>query len=194
MRIQTTLKCGQPLRLLKNMNYGSLFYKVFLRVKITLFTGHFWPSTVFTADAVRDLVHLYNNNEQLHRILEKTQLWATEEVILPTLVKLLGYEIVSNPCSFEYVKYRKSYTPEDINDALNTKDAYWIHPIERRYENSHRKYIREYFNHYAKEKQEENCTGESMPNLLLSLPLINSIRNIEGWLVIKKQICLLQLL
>jgi hypothetical protein len=28
----------------------------------------------------------------------------------------------------DFVKYRKSYTLNDINYALNKTDAYWIHP------------------------------------------------------------------
>ncbi len=142
----------------------------------------FWPSTVFTAEAVKDLIQIFHSNKQLQDIMEKTQIWATEEVILPTLVKLLGYDITLNPCSYDYVKYKKSYTLQDINSAFNKTDSYWIHPIERQYENANRKYIREYFNHYANERREVICNGHQPDILFLTLPLLNDIKKIEGWL------------
>ena len=46
----------------------------------------FWPSTVFTADAARSLVKLFTEDAQLQQIMATSQIWATEEVILPTLV------------------------------------------------------------------------------------------------------------
>src|SRR6185503_14121381 len=52
----------------------------------------FWPSTVFTRDAARELTRLFDADAELQRIMEQTQIWATEEVILPTLVGLLGFE------------------------------------------------------------------------------------------------------
>jgi hypothetical protein len=65
----------------------------------------FWPSTIFTADAARDLTRLFATDDELRALLAHTKMWATEEVILPTLVALLGYEIATNPCSYDYVKY-----------------------------------------------------------------------------------------
>src|SRR4051812_16417162 len=53
----------------------------------------FWPSTVFTLNAVLDLVKLFRENELLKEIMKQTEIWATEEVVFPTLVSLLGHEI-----------------------------------------------------------------------------------------------------
>ncbi len=71
----------------------------------------FWPSSIFTADAAHDLVNLFRNDRQLCQIMERTRIWASEEVILPTLTALLGYEIAPNPCSYEYVRYRMPVFP-----------------------------------------------------------------------------------
>jgi hypothetical protein len=119
----------------------------------------FWPSTVFTDDAARDLVRLFQGNVQLQQIMDQTQIWATEEIILPTLVRLLGYEITLNPCSYDFVKYKYNYTMDDVEAALRKEDAYWMHPIERDYENTLRKHLRVQFNNYE-HKKENDADGE----------------------------------
>ncbi len=141
----------------------------------------FWPSSVFMQDAIRDLLKLFKENKQLQDIMTSTKIWATEEVILPTLVKLLGYEIVLNPCSYDFVKYRQSFVLQDMDYALNKPDAYWVHPVERQYEDANRKYIRSHFNQYLKEKKENNSNNPA-PDFCLTLPLLERIKKIEGWL------------
>ncbi len=37
----------------------------------------FWPSTIFTADAARDLVDLYDHDPDLKALLRSTKIWAT---------------------------------------------------------------------------------------------------------------------
>ena len=142
----------------------------------------FWPSTVFTADATKDLVQLIKTNKLVQNVMNHTKIWATEEVILPTLVSLLGYEVGANPCSYDFVTYRKAYTIEDIKRALNSANSYWLHPVERRYDNPLRKYVRERCNHYCNEYS--NGIGEhKLPDEPFStLSLINSTKKIEGWL------------
>lgn len=103
----------------------------------------FWPSTVFTYDAAKDLVRLFKENALLQEIMQKTKIWATEEVIFPTLVKLLGYEVVQNPCSYEYVKYKTTYTVNQAQQALQKSSVYWMHPVLRKINDPVRKYIRE---------------------------------------------------
>ncbi|WP_315817966.1 glycosyltransferase family 2 protein [Paraflavitalea speifideaquila] len=81
----------------------------------------FWPSTVFTSAAARGLTQLFTTNKLLQEIIQRSKIWASEEVTLPTLVSLLGYEIVSNPCSYDYVNYRKAYTLRDLDKAFDKK-------------------------------------------------------------------------
>jgi len=143
----------------------------------------FWPSTVFTSAAAKDLVQLFATNKLLQGIVERSKIWASEEVILPTLVSLLGYEIVSNPCSYDYVNYRKAYNLRDIDNALNKKDAYWIHPVTRKYNDPVRAYIRNKFNNYSTGKQDPEPPGiESFSRQ----PVINEIKQVEGWLSAKE--------
>ncbi len=141
----------------------------------------FWPSTVFTADAALDLVKIFKQDKQLQQIVSQSEIWATEEIILPTVVKLLGYEILSNPCTYQYVQYQKKYSLQDVKQALTDPTAFWIHPVERKYDNSIRTNIREQFNHYSKETErasEENI----LKNMLSTTTLLGQIKKIEGWL------------
>jgi hypothetical protein len=103
----------------------------------------FWPSTVFCFRAVQDLLNLVENDHLCREILNETQIWASEEVILPTLVALLGYAIHQNPCSYEFVKYGAEYASEDIEAAFSSANSYWIHPIVRYYGDHCRTRIRE---------------------------------------------------
>ena len=107
-----------------------------------LFHWTFWPSTVFTADAARDLLRLLATDAGLQEILQKTRIWATEEVILPTLVALLGYEVAANPCSYDFVQYKQMYSRKQIEGALARPDVFWIHPVPRLYDDPLRQLIR----------------------------------------------------
>jgi len=139
----------------------------------------FWPSSVFTADASRDLVKLFKESRLLNEIMNQTNIWATEEVILPTLTALLGYEIGNNPCSYEYVKYQKYFSTTDADYALNKPTTFWMHPVYREHDDALRKKIRGHFNNYTTEAEGgQPVTRELLP----VLPLINKIRKIEGWL------------
>ncbi|MGN6212330.1 glycosyltransferase [Parafilimonas sp.] len=139
----------------------------------------FWPSCVFSTSASRDLIQLFKKDKTLQSVMRQTKLWATEEVVLPTLTALLGYKIARNPCNYEYVKYQKAFSIKDVDCALNKKDTFWMHPVKREYNDILRKRIRHYLNDYAIEaKGEQPATKEMLP----VLPLLNKIRKIEGWL------------
>jgi hypothetical protein len=112
----------------------------------------FWPSTVFLAGAARDLVRLYDHDQQVQTILHHSRIWATEEVILPTLVALLGYHIKGNPCSHDYVRYRVDHHMADLQAMLRRKDVYWIHPVPRQEYDPIRRHIREVFHEYQTER------------------------------------------
>ena len=140
----------------------------------------FWPSTVFTHDAARDLVQLIKTNNQLKGILQHTKIWASEEIILPTLTSLLGYEIVQNPCSYDFIKYKKEFSIQEVYEALNQTNAYWIHPVKREFDHPVRIYIRHYFNQYNIDcaHQTKNI---SKPEICTSA-ILGKIKKIQGWL------------
>jgi len=146
----------------------------------------FWPSTVFTKDAARDLTQIFATNKQLQYIMCHTKIWATEEIILPTLVRLLGYKTCASPCSYNYVKYRMTYSLQQVDTALANTDVFWIHPVMRRYDDGLRKHIRERFNHYQRTDLSEgkipSLEKNAHPGLLLTIPILTAMRKVEGWL------------
>ncbi|HEY6305684.1 MAG TPA: class I SAM-dependent methyltransferase [Candidatus Angelobacter sp.] len=150
----------------------------------------FWPSTVFTADAARDLTHMFSTNRKLQDIMARTKIWASEEVILPTVTALLGYEITANPCSHDYVRYRTSYSQAQIDAALNRKDVFWIHPVSRHYADGSRKRIRERLSHYQMAPNGgavmAHAPGNGNAELVLPLPILNKIKNIPGRLELEE--------
>jgi predicted O-methyltransferase YrrM len=152
--------------------------------------GHwsFWPSTVFTAAAAHELTRLFSKDEQLQDIMSRSQIWASEEVIFPMLVALLGFRVAENPCSYEYVKHRVAYSTREMDRALTRASVFWVHPVNRRYEDPLRAHIRRHFNHYENALRpggimatEPNEPAPVRP-LLLTVPILNRMRGIEGWL------------
>lgn len=144
----------------------------------------FWPSSVFTREAIKDLTDLFKVNKLLQEIMQQTKIWATEEIVLPTLVKLLGYEISQNPCSHDFVRYRISYTLQEVAAAQKTPNAYWIHPIERKYDNGLRNFTREKSSNYKNPNGERKAppSGE----FFMISNLLSTIKGIEGWLADKE--------
>lgn len=142
----------------------------------------FWPSTVFTYDAVRDVYRLFKEDKLLQNIIKQTKIWATEEVIFPTLIKLLGYNIATNPCSYDYIQYRKFYTSADVDNAICKNDVFWIHPVERQFEYPLRKYIRTRFDNYNQSGEDKTPNSVSAVFAFQTDALIQSIKQIEGWL------------
>ena len=124
----------------------------------------FWPSTVFTAAAARGLVRLFDEDAELQAILRKSRIWATEEILLPTLVALLGHEVAASPASYDYVQFRQEYTPAQIAEALERPDVFWIHPVPRRLDDPLRRQVREHHAGYG-------CSS-----------ILDRIREIPGWL------------
>src|SRR5690606_32845751 len=118
--------------------------------------------TVFLADAARELVRFYDGDEQIQTIVRQSRIWATEEVILPTLVALLGYRIEANPCSDAYVRYRVSYSANEVRTALNRSDAYWLHPVVRQEYDPIRRAVRDHFHDYRFAQQVRQQTHQQI--------------------------------
>jgi len=147
----------------------------------------FWPSTVFTNEAAWDLTRLFATDRELSALLSQSKIWATEELVLPTLLALLGYEIAANPCSYDYVQYKMNYTLGDLDAALSRDDVFWVHPVPRKLNDRLRTRIRERLG-YANLADTARCdpsTTAASPRsagIVLSLPILDRIKNIQGWL------------
>lgn len=142
----------------------------------------FWPSTVFTRDLVRDLTRLFRQDKMLADILSRTQIWASEEVILPTLTRLLGYRIMENPCSYDYVKYRAVYHIDQLNRAFDKRNVFWIHPVARDYGHPLRHHIRKTFQHYNPASSHTIHSGSTLIPFSLRWPVLQAVNPIQGWL------------
>ena len=149
----------------------------------------FWPSTVFTADAARDLTRLFATNSRLQSIMSQTRIWASEELILPTMVALLGYQVAVSPCCYDYVKFRVAFSLPQLQAALTRDDAFWMHPVPRRYDDPLRMRIRQRWSHYQPGQPRPETarplaapSTSAIPRLLLTLPILERMRAIEGWL------------
>jgi hypothetical protein len=143
----------------------------------------FWPSTVFTRRAAADLVALFDDPE-LQAILRRSQMWATEEIILPTLVAALGYEIAANPAAPDYVRYRVRYTRADLDRALRRPDVYWVHPIPRVLGDPLRAHVRRTFGDYGAGTAAAATAAAATrqpPNREIAAA-VRDMGRVEGWL------------
>jgi predicted O-methyltransferase YrrM len=143
----------------------------------------FWPTTVFSAAACRDLVRSFDEDEQLRRIMAGSRIFATEEIVLPTLVALHGHEIVRNPCSHDFVRYGVLFTPRQLAVGMDQPDVFWAHPIPRPYEHPLRRTIRARHGDYRRAPtQGAAMTDAPSPPLLRTLPILARMRPVKGWL------------
>jgi hypothetical protein len=144
----------------------------------------FWPATVFTRAAAQDLVALWED-EQLQGILAKSAIWASEEVVLPSLVALLGHQVLRNPCAYDLVQYRTSYSVAQVEAAMSRPSMFWVHPVPRSYRDPLRSRLRAHFGGYlpppAPAAVDPFGTPPARP-LPLLLALLRRMETIEGWL------------
>jgi hypothetical protein len=141
----------------------------------------FWPSTVFTAAACRDLVRTFDEDEELSRTLAASRLWATEEILLPTLVALLGHQVVQSPFSYELVRFRVLATPGQVLAGLRRPGVFWLHPVPRRLDHPLRRVVRERHDDY-RTAAPRAAAAPPPREPLLTLPILERMRGVEGWL------------
>jgi glycosyltransferase involved in cell wall biosynthesis len=145
----------------------------------------FWPSTVFSADAARALVQLFDDDEQLREILGRSHLWVTEEILFPTLTALLGFRVARSPGSYEFMRYRHPYTPHELESAFARPDAYWIHPIPRQHEDPLRAAIRARLEPPAPPAPQPSAEHADVRSVRLNelrQPILAQMRQVSGWL------------
>ena len=129
----------------------------------------FWPGTVFTRDAAAALVQVFDTDAELHAILAQSGAWATEEVLLPTLVAALGFGIGRSPTAMRWVQFRRTFAPAEAEAARADPTAFWIHPVTRTLNDPLRIALRP-------------AVAPPQAGLLRSLPIIAAMQKVEGWL------------
>lgn len=169
---------------LKELELWRPFLKKFPEGESQFVHWTFWPSTVFSAEAARELVKLWDSDAQLRDILQRSRIWATEEVLFPTLVALLGHGVVTSPCRYDVVKYRVRYSIAELDAAMAREDLFWAHPVPRQYGDPLRAHVRARFQEYVTPRAHAATPGEATPRpkLLLTWPILSEMRKVEGWL------------
>jgi predicted O-methyltransferase YrrM len=144
----------------------------------------FWPSTVFLAPAARELLRFWHGNALVRSMVERSRVWASEEVLLPTLIALLGFDIEQNRTADSYVQYNRQYTDADVERALHTASAFWMHPVPRSYNHPVRAWIRHRHGGYKLRTADQEPAGRnrSLPRLLRPSKILDAMRATEGWL------------
>jgi hypothetical protein len=102
----------------------------------------FWPSTVFTHAVARPLLRLFREDAELAAVMKTSRIWATEEILFPSLVAAMGFKVARNPCAYDFVRFRARYTTADIDEAFARPDVYWVHPVARQIDDPIRAHIR----------------------------------------------------
>ena len=137
--------------------------------------------TVFTEEAARGLTALFTD-PQLQQVVDRSRIWASEEVLFPTLTALLGFDIVQHPCNYDYIRYKVQFTATQLEDAWKDPRAYWMHSVPRKYDDPLRQRIRRKWNQYYRPEARDMIARPRPDNLLLTRPVISRMKQIEGWL------------
>lgn len=132
----------------------------------------FWPATVFTRAAAHDLMAMYQKNELVQQIITNSRIWASEEVFFPTLIRLLGYEVIKHPCNYDYTKFRQPVAINQLDAALSDEKTFWLHPVQREFNDPIRQAVRQRSGQYQSKES----------TIHLFKPYIQKIQPIAGWL------------
>jgi hypothetical protein len=108
----------------------------------------FWPGLVVAGPAVRDVVVCVDSVVEVETLSERTTISGLEEVLLPTLIRLLGWETRPSPASFRYCKFRDEVTLAELEQARLAPDCFWVHPVPRVLDDPIRRTIRAWHGSY----------------------------------------------
>ncbi len=134
----------------------------------------FWPATVIGSEAGRAIADLFDD-PLFASTLAASRLWATEEILFPTLAKLLGFPVTQNPCQGYWTQYRRRWSTRDVDGALGDGATFWMHPVPRTLDDPLRRHLRARCSHYQ--------LAPSAP-----LPpdpdaaILTTMRGVAGWL------------
>ncbi|HEU5003345.1 MAG TPA: glycosyltransferase family A protein [Actinomycetota bacterium] len=107
----------------------------------------FWPATAFSREAAADVMALWDSPE-FQETLAQSRIWASEEVLLPSLAVLAGHRVARNPFCEHTVRYRTGFTPAEVAAALAQADTWWIHPVARSLDDPVRALLRRHWQDY----------------------------------------------
>ncbi len=136
----------------------------------------FWPGTVIGADCARAIAALFAD-PQLQATLSASRLWATEEILFPTLAKLLGFPVQQNPCRGDWTQYRRRWSTRDLDAARGDPATFWVHPVPRRLDDPLRRHFR------ALSSQYRRAPPAPLPGpAAADAAILDEMRALPGWL------------
>lgn len=108
----------------------------------------FWPGTVFSRQACQAILRLLDNSLLLRTLIRRSRMFATEEVILPTLADVAGLDLVRTPFDETCLRFKTVYALDTLEESLSVPDRFWMHPVPRDLNDPLRAYLREYYHQY----------------------------------------------
>lgn len=136
----------------------------------------FWPGTVIGAQCGRAIADLFTD-PQLRRIMAASKLWATEEVLFPTLARLLGFPVNQNPCRGDWTQYKRRWSARDVDAARSDPRTFWMHPVNRVLDDPLRSHLRGRCGHYR------ITEPAPLPHAAAGdAAIMATMRSIHGWL------------
>ncbi|MDV3456338.1 glycosyltransferase [Sphingomonas sp. HF-S4] len=136
----------------------------------------FWPGTVIGADCGRAIAALFED-AQLQGILGASKLWATEEILFPTLARLLGFPVQQNPCRGDWTQYRRRWSLRDLDAARGDARTFWMHPVPRALDDPLRRHLRASASQYRRAPPAPVTGPVSADAAILA-----EMRALPGWL------------
>ncbi len=111
----------------------------------------FWPATVFRRRGAKAILHLLDSNIYLRALIGRSQIFATEEIIFPTLVSLLGLDLVQTPFDETCLRFRTEYSVDILKESLHLPNRFWMHPVPRDMNDPLRTRLREHHRQYQQD-------------------------------------------
>ena len=108
----------------------------------------FWPGAVFSRQAATAVLSLLDSNIYLRTLIGRSQIFATEEIIFPTLISLLGFDLVQTPFDETCLRFKTKYSVDTLEQSLSTPDRFWMHPIPRDMSDPLRTHLRQHYCNY----------------------------------------------
>lgn len=108
----------------------------------------FWPGAVFSRRACHGILGLLENSPLLCALVRRSRIHATEEVILPTLVDALGFDLVQTPLDEACLRFRARYSVDTLEESLRLPGRFWMHPVPRDMNDPLRTHLRQHHCNY----------------------------------------------
>ncbi len=145
-----------------------------------------WQSMVVTRGAAEELMKLVASDRVLGEILAQSRLWSLGEVLFPTLVGLLGFELVSSAEAGEHIVAGDSGEPPTVAAALASRGAQWLYPVPARYGDPERSALRRHYSNYRRVGAAEPLPAEPEELIYPGDEIFGSLwettSQVEGWL------------